>query len=87
LPQLGSPHWLEVRAAVVLAIEARRPARDALNAMIRFATRERPLLPPAEAEFALDLRHSMENSLRASSDLLVDLLASLAGIPIGQWPP
>jgi len=84
---IGSPRWLEVRAAVQRAIEARRPARDALNAMIRFATREGPQLPPAEAEFALDLRHDMEDSVRNSSDLLVDLLASLAGIPPGQWPP
>jgi hypothetical protein len=87
MPEPGTQRWLEVRSAVERAIEARRPARDALNAMIRFATREGPLAPPAEAEFALDLRRSMEDTVRASSDLLVDLLASLAGIRIGQWPP
>ncbi|HMG46363.1 MAG TPA: hypothetical protein VK614_02740 [Allosphingosinicella sp.] len=85
--QPGTPAWLQARAAVEQAIRDRRPARDALNALIYFVTRERLRVPPAEAEYAFDIYRVHENSLRATSDHLVDLLAALAGIRIGQWPP
>ncbi|HMG46364.1 MAG TPA: hypothetical protein VK614_02755 [Allosphingosinicella sp.] len=82
----GSPAWLRARAAVEQAIRDRRPARHALAVLIAFAVRERPQLPPAEAEYALDIRHGRERTLQATSDTLVNLLALLAGIRTGQWP-
>lgn len=86
-PAPGTPTWLQARAAVERAIVARRPARDAKQAVIEFVRRERPRLPPSEAAEALLIWRMREESLRASSDILVDLLAGLAGIRIGQWPP
>jgi len=83
----GTPAWLQARAAVEQAIRDRRPARAALAAVIAFVTREGREGSPAEAQYALAVRHSEEETLRATSDHLVSLLASLAGIRIGQWPP
>lgn len=83
---LGSPAWLQARAAVERAIHDRIPARDALMALIAFVTRERPQLPPAEAEFALSVRHVNEDMLRATNATLIDLLARLAGIRLDEWP-
>src|SRR4051794_38821162 len=44
LPAPGTPAWLRSRDAVEAAIRARGPAREALNALIDFVTRERPHL-------------------------------------------
>lgn len=83
----GTPGWRQARAAVERAIVARRPARDATEALIYFIERESPRMTPEEAQQALAIYRVHQNSLRASSDILVDLLASLAGIRINQWPP
>ncbi|TMJ18861.1 MAG: hypothetical protein E6G92_03270 [Alphaproteobacteria bacterium] len=83
----GTSAWLEARAAVEQAIRDRRLTRDAIARLDAFLTRERRQLGPAEAEYALDVRHVRQGVLLATSDHLVDLLASLAGIRIGQWPP
>lgn len=86
-PAPGTAAWLEARAAVEQAILTRRPARDAELAIIEFLRRERPQLPPSEAADALHIGGMREEFLRGTSDTLVDLLAALAGIKIGQWPP
>jgi hypothetical protein len=86
-PAPGTPAWFEARAAVEQAILARRPARDAKMATIEFLMRERSQIPPSEAADALQIWRMREESLRASSDILVGLLAALAGIRIDQWPP
>jgi hypothetical protein len=86
-PGPGTAPWLKARVAVEQAIVARRPARDAKLALIEFLRRERPQLPPSEVADALQIWSMREESLRASSDILVDLLAGLADIKIGQWPP
>jgi hypothetical protein len=83
----GTSAWFQARAAVQHAILARRPARDAKLALIDFVIRERPQLTPSEAAYALDVWSVEEQSLRGTSDTLVDLLAGLAGIRIDQWPP
>jgi hypothetical protein len=74
------------RALVMQAIDAHGPARDALDALIDFVTRERPKLSPVEAEFALDVRRVNEWTLTGTSDGLVLLLASLAGISVHRLP-
>ena len=86
-PGPGTPAWFQAREAVEQAILARRAARNAKLAIIEFLRRERPQLPPSEAAEALRIVSLREETLRASSDILVDLLAGLAGIKIGQWPP
>jgi hypothetical protein len=86
-PAPGTPAWLEARALVEQAILARRPFRDAQLAVIEFLIRERPKLSPPEAAEALYIWRMREEFLRATSDNLVDLLAGLADIKIGQWPP
>jgi hypothetical protein len=86
-PPAGSPAWLDARAAVERAILARRPAGEAKRALIDFVIRERPKVPPSEAAHALRIWRVEEESLRATSDTLVGLLAALAGIRIDQWPP
>src|SRR3954454_22026517 len=63
LPAPGTPAWLHIRDVVEQAILARRPARDALDALIDFATRERPHLSPREAEYAFDIRRVNEETL------------------------
>jgi len=84
--QIGTPGWLGARSAVVRAMRDRRATRDAFMAMIAFVGRERPRLPQAEAEYALDIRHVAEMTLQGMSDTLVDLLARLAGITVSEWP-
>lgn len=84
--QPGTPSWLQAKAAVERAIVARRPARDALDALINFITRERLRVPPSEVEDAFDICRVHEDSLRATAESLVNLLALLAGIRTGQWP-
>lgn len=83
----GTPAWFHARAAVEQAVRDRRPARDAMAALIAFVTREGRLLSPAEAQYSLAVRQSEEDTILATSDNLTDLLASLAGIRTGQWPP
>lgn len=83
-PEPGTAAWLQARAAVEQAIRAHRPVRDAQMTLIAFATREGPKLPPDEARAALQTRQVTEESLRGMTDNLVDLLASLAGIEIGE---
>ncbi|MEA3048434.1 MAG: hypothetical protein QOG84_270 [Sphingomonadales bacterium] len=87
LPAPGTPAWFRLRDLVEQAILARRPAREALDALIDFATRARPNLSPAEAEHAFDIRRVHEELLTATSDRLVDLLGRLAGIKFDRWPP
>jgi hypothetical protein len=87
LPAPGSPRWMRARDLLEQAIRARVPARDALNALIDFVTRERPRLSPAEAEAAFDIRRVHEETLTATSDFLVLQLAYLAGLKIDRWPP
>jgi hypothetical protein len=84
--QPGTTAWLQARAAVERAIRDRRAVRDALMAMIAFVGRERPNLPQAEVEYALDVRHVSESTLQGTSDTLVYLLARLAGITVQEWP-
>lgn len=86
-PTPGTPAWIQARTLVEQAILARRPAREALDALIDFVTRERPRLSPAEAEAAFDIRRVHEETLTATSDNLVTQLAYLAGIKIDRWPP
>lgn len=86
-PAPGTPAWFQARAAVEQAILGRRPARDAKMATIEFLIRERLQIPPSEAADALQIWRMREESLRASSDILVGLLAALAGIKIDQFPP
>jgi hypothetical protein len=86
-PAPGTPAWFQARAAVEQAILARRPARDAELAIIKFVIRERPRLPPSEAARAVDIWRVNEVSLRGTSDTLVGLLAALASIKIDQFPP
>jgi hypothetical protein len=87
LPAPGTQAWFRIRDIVEQAILARRPARDALDALIDFVTRERPRLSPAEAEFAFDVRRVNEETLTGTSDGLVNLLAPLVGIKMDRWPP
>ena len=84
--QPGTPAWLRARAAIERAIVARRSAREALDALINFVTRERLRVPPSEAEDAFDIYRVHEDTLRATAESLVNLLALLAGIRTGQWP-
>ena len=86
-PQPGSPEWQQARTLVERALLARRPARDAINALIFYLRRERPQLTAAEAEEADNIIRVHEEWVLASSDRLVDLFAHLAGVRIGQWPP
>lgn len=83
----GTPAWLQARAAVERAMEARRPARDAANAILYFIERERSRLTSEEAEQAFAIYRVYQDSIRGSGDILVELLASLAGIRFDQWPP
>lgn len=83
----GSPAWLQARVAVEQAIRDRRPVSDAIAALDAFLTREGRQVSSAEAQYALDVRQVHQSALLATSDNLVDLLASLAGIRINQWPP
>lgn len=85
-PAPGTPAWVQARASVERAILARRPARDAKLAMINFVIRERPKLTPSEAAYALDVWRVTEQSLRGTSDSLLHLLATLAGIKTPQLP-
>lgn len=82
----GTPGWLQAKAAVERAIVACRPAREAKEAMLYFIERERRHLTPDEAEEAFAIYRVYQNSLRGSSDILVNLLALLADIRTGQWP-
>lgn len=82
VPPPGSPAWQRTREAVERAIHDGRTAHNALDDLIWFVTRERSRLSPAEAEYADDVRRVNEESLRATSDNLVDLLASLVGIRV-----
>jgi len=84
--QPGTAEWLEARAAVERAIQARRGASDAISRVIAFATRAGREVSPREAEYALNVRHANEDTLRATSDTLVNLLARLAGITVVVWP-
>lgn len=84
---LGTVGWLEARAAVERSIVSRRAASRALSALVAFVTRARQQVSGQEAEYALDVRHANERTMRATSDTLVGLLAALAGIEIHQWPP
>jgi hypothetical protein len=86
-PQPGSPAWLGARTLVERALLVRRPARDALNALIFYLRRERPHLTAEEAEEASNIIRVHEESLLATSDRLVDLFARLSGVRPGQWPP
>lgn len=86
VPAPGTAGWLQAKAAVERAIVAARPARRADQALINFIERERRRLSPAEADYAFAIYRVYQNSLRGSSDILVDLLAALAGIRTGQWP-
>lgn len=79
-PRPGTAAWFHARAAVERAIRAHHPVRDAMAALIAFATREGRNVPPSEAYRALQIRHVTEESLRGTSDVLVDLLAELTGI-------
>ena len=83
----GAAGWLRARAAVERVIRDRREVRHAIEALVAFAIRTRQEVSGPEAEYALDIRHANEASLRATGDTLVDLLASLANIRVGQWPP
>jgi hypothetical protein len=83
----GTPAWIRNREIVEQALLARRPARDALDALIDFVTRARPQLSPAEAEAAFDIIRVNDSTVTATSDKLVLLLGWLAGIKISQWPP
>jgi hypothetical protein len=87
LPAPGTPEWFRIRDLVEQAILARRPARDALDALIDFVTRARPQLSPAEAEAAFDIGRVHEELLTATSDGLIDLLGPLVGIKFDRWPP
>jgi hypothetical protein len=86
-PRPGSPEWFAARAQVEHAIRMRRPARDALEALITFLRRERPRLTAEEAEAAYDIIRVNEMMLVATSDALVDLLGMLAGLRMDRWPP
>ena len=86
-PRPGSPEWFAARAQVEHAISMRRPAREALNALIAFLSRERPRLSTEEAEAASDIIRVNEGTLLATSDHLVDLLGMLAGLRMDRWPP
>jgi hypothetical protein len=85
-PQPGTAAWLQARGAVERVIRAHALLRDAQMALIAFATREGPKLPPDEARAALQTRHVTEESLRGMSDNLVDLLAALSGIRTSRIP-
>jgi hypothetical protein len=87
LPAPGTPAWFRIRDLVEKAILSRRPARDAIEALITFATRERLRLTGAEAEYAFDIRRVHEELLTATSDGLIDLLGPLVGIKFDGWPP
>lgn len=86
-PQPGSPAWLAARTQIERALLARRPAREALNALIFYLRRERPQLTAEEAEEADNIIRVHEETLLATSDHLVDLFARLAGVRVDHWPP
>ncbi|MBV9985088.1 hypothetical protein [Bradyrhizobium sp.] len=86
-PQPGSPPWLEARALVERAMLARRPAREALHALIWFLRHEQSQLTAEEARLASDIIEAHEGTLVATSDHLVDLFARLAGVRVDHWPP
>ena len=86
-PQPGSPQWYEARAQIAHAIQMRRPAREALEALIFFLRRERSHLSAEEAEAAYDIIRVNEDMVVATSDALVDLLGMLAGLRMDRWPP
>ena len=86
-PRPGSPEWFAARTQVEHAINMRRPAREALEALITFLRRERPRLSAEEAEAAYDIIRVNEDALVATSDALVDLLGMLAGLRMDRWPP
>jgi hypothetical protein len=83
----GTPAWVRNREVVEQAILARRPAREALDALIDFVTRARPQLSPTEAEAAFDIIRTNDATVTATSDFLVTQLAYLAGIKMDRWPP
>lgn len=83
----GSPVWLRARDAIEQAILDRRPHRAALSAYLRFLHGARRRVQPAEVEIVDEFERQAREEVTASSDALLDLLAVLAGIRIGQWPP
>jgi len=85
--RVGSPAWLRARDAIGRAIRDRRPHRQALRAFLYFLRTVRGRVPPAEAEFVDEFQRQAQEEITASSDRLLDMLALLAGIRIGQWPP
>jgi hypothetical protein len=82
-----SPAWLPARDAVQQAVGDARVVQESLQAYGRFLNGAIQRVSGEEARLAMENRQLIPDQLRAESDALVNLLALLGRMQIGQWPP